>query len=74
MRHLRSPAGVVAVLEFFTREPKEPDELLLKGMVQVGMQLGQVFERKRTEAELQEAKKAANGVTSDRERKQRRIP
>jgi hypothetical protein len=28
-------------------------------MVQVGIQLGQVFERKRTEAELREAKKAA---------------
>ena len=55
-----TPAGVVAVLEFFTNEPKEPDELLLTGMVQVGIQLGQVFERKRAEAELQAAKNAAN--------------
>lgn len=39
--------GIVAVLEFFTSEPTEPDELLLQGMVQVGIQLGQVFERKR---------------------------
>src|SRR5262245_21264017 len=61
-------AGVVAVLEFFTSEPKEPDELLLKGMVQVGIQLGQVFERKRAVAELQEARKAANRVNSDLER------
>jgi PAS domain S-box-containing protein len=54
-----TPAGVVAVLEFFTNELKEPDELLLQGMVQVGIQLGQVFERKRAEAELQVARKAA---------------
>ena len=67
-------AGVVAVLEFFTSEPKEPDEPLLKAMVQVGIQLGQVFERKRAEVELQEAKEAANRVNSDLERKQRRAP
>ncbi len=39
--------GIVAVLEFFTSEPTEPDELILQGMVQVGIQLGQVFERRR---------------------------
>jgi len=47
-----SAAEVVAVLEFFTSEPKEPDELLLQGMVQVGIQLGQVFARKRAEEAL----------------------
>ncbi|MCI0462825.1 MAG: PAS domain-containing protein [Gemmataceae bacterium] len=41
-----TPAGVVAVLEFFTSQPQEPDELLLQAMVHVGIQLGQVFERK----------------------------
>ena len=51
-------AGVVAVLEFFTREPKEPDNVLLQAMAQIGLQLGQVFERKRTEAELQAARAA----------------
>jgi GAF domain-containing protein len=51
---------VAAVLEFFTSEPREPDELLLRGMAQIGIQLGQVFERKRAEAELQEARRAAN--------------
>jgi PAS domain S-box-containing protein len=40
-------AGVVAVLEFFTSEPGEPDEELLRAMAQIGLQLGQVFERKR---------------------------
>jgi PAS domain S-box-containing protein len=67
-------AGVVAVLEFFTGEPKEPDELLLQGMAQVGIQLGHVFERKRAEAELQEARKAADRADSDLEREQRRAP
>jgi GAF domain-containing protein len=67
-------AGVVAVLEFFTSEPKEPDELLLKGMAQVGIQLGHAFERKRAEAELQEARKAADRADSDLAREQRRAP
>lgn len=40
-------AGVVAVLEFFTIEPQEPDEVLLRAMAQIGLQLGHVFDRKR---------------------------
>jgi PAS domain S-box-containing protein len=55
-------AGIVAVLEFFTREPRERDEVLLTAMVQIGLQLGQVFERKRAEAELQAAKAAAESA------------
>jgi GAF domain-containing protein len=51
---------VVAVLEFFTSEPKEPDEVLLGAMAQIGLQLGQVFERKRAEAELHEARQAVH--------------
>src|SRR5262249_53741249 len=50
-----SAAEVVAVLEFFASEPKEPDEPLLQGMVQVGIQLGQVFARKRAEGALRAA-------------------
>jgi PAS domain S-box-containing protein len=56
-------AGIVAVLEFFASEPREPDEVLLKAMVQIGLQLGQVFERKRAEAELQAATEAAETAT-----------
>jgi PAS domain S-box-containing protein len=52
-------AGVVAVLEFFTHQPMEPDPLLLSAMLQIGIQLGQVFERKRADAELRKAKQAA---------------
>jgi PAS domain S-box-containing protein len=55
-------AGVVAVLEFFTGEPREPDALLLRAMEQIGIHLGHVFERKRAEAELREAKAAAEAA------------
>jgi hypothetical protein len=37
---------VVAVLEFFADDPREPDELLLEAMGHIGLQLGQVFERR----------------------------
>jgi PAS domain S-box-containing protein len=49
-------SGVEAVLEFFTREPREPDDVLLQAMAQIGLQLGQVFERKWAEAELRAAR------------------
>jgi PAS domain S-box-containing protein len=39
--------GVVAILEFFTGEPREPDEPLMQAMSQMGMQLGHVFDRNR---------------------------
>lgn len=54
--------GVVAVLEFLTSEPREPDETLLQAMLQIGIQLGHVFERKHAEAKLQEAKQAAEAA------------
>jgi len=41
----------VAVLEFFSREPRPPDEPLLEMMSHVGSQIGQVIERQRAEAE-----------------------
>src|SRR5262249_41199968 len=37
--------GVVAVLEFFTREAREADEALLQALFQIGIQLGHVFDR-----------------------------
>jgi PAS domain S-box-containing protein len=51
--------GVVAVLEFFTSTPREPDELLMQAMFQIGIQLGHVFDRGRAVADLEQAKKAA---------------
>jgi len=41
--------NVVAVLEFFSPEPVEPDETMLEVMAAVGTQLGRVVERRRSE-------------------------
>lgn len=41
----------IAVLEFFSREVRAPDEPLLAMMSHVGSQLGQVIERRRAETE-----------------------
>lgn len=41
----------IAVLEFFSREVRPPDEALLAMMAHVGSQTGQVIERQRAEAE-----------------------
>ena len=43
---------VVAVLEFFSSQEKEPDEQLLEAMNSIGAQLGRVVERKRVEESL----------------------
>jgi PAS domain S-box-containing protein len=42
---------VIAVLEFFSREMRPPDEALLAMMSHVGSQMGQVIERQRAEDE-----------------------
>jgi len=51
---------VVAVLEFFTEEIFPVDEHLMETMATVGIQVGQVLERKRTADELSDAKDAAD--------------
>jgi len=43
---------IAAVLEFFDREAKAPDETLLETMAQIGIQLGNVIERQRAEEKL----------------------
>jgi PAS domain S-box-containing protein len=45
-------SSVVGVMEFFSREIREPDEDLLRMLTTVGAQVGQFMERKRTEEEL----------------------
>jgi Amt family ammonium transporter len=41
---------VVAVLEFFSPEPRQPNEAVLEVMASVGTQLGRIVERERSEA------------------------
>lgn len=45
-------AEVVAVLEFFSKQPGAPHESLLRIMTQVGTQLGRAIERKRAQDHL----------------------
>jgi PAS domain S-box-containing protein len=49
---LRSPRGVVGVIEFFTREQREPDEGLLWTMATLGSQIGQFVARRHAEEEV----------------------
>ena len=44
---------VVGVMEFFSREIREPDEGLLRMLTQVGAQIGQFMERRRAEEDLE---------------------
>jgi PAS domain S-box-containing protein len=49
---LRSPRGVVGVMEFFTRELRRPDERLLWTTSMLGNQVGQFVTRRQAEAEV----------------------
>jgi PAS domain S-box-containing protein len=49
---LRSPRGVVGVMEFFSGELYEPDDRLLATMSAVGSQVGQFVARRRVEEEV----------------------
>jgi len=49
---LRSPRGIVGVMEFFTRELREPDRQLLDSMSVLGSQIGQFVTRRHAEAEV----------------------
>ncbi|MGH9669335.1 MAG: response regulator [Terriglobales bacterium] len=54
--------GVLGVMEFFSREIREPDEELLKMLATIGSQVGQFSERRRAEAESRKAKEAAEAA------------
>ncbi|TJZ54121.1 response regulator [Streptomyces piniterrae] len=54
---------VAAVLDFLTPEAMEPDDALLRLMLNVSTQLGRVLERSRAAAELQASKEAAEVAT-----------
>ena len=53
---------VVAVLEFFTFEPAEPDETLLEVMANVGTQLGRVVERGRGQEALEASEREVRTI------------
>jgi PAS domain S-box-containing protein len=46
---------VLGVIEFFSREIRQPDQELLNMLATIGSQIGQVIERERAEAALREA-------------------
>jgi PAS domain S-box-containing protein len=49
---LRSPRGVVGVMEFFSSAPHEPDEALMATMSMLGSQVGQFVTRRRAEEKV----------------------
>jgi PAS domain S-box-containing protein len=49
---LHSPRGVVGVMEFFSRESREPDARLLDTMLVLGSQVGQFVARRHAEDEV----------------------
>jgi len=49
---LRSPRGIVGVMEFFSHEAREPDQRLLETMGVLGSQVGQFVTRRQAEAEV----------------------
>ncbi|MHA6785198.1 response regulator [Pseudonocardia saturnea] len=55
---------VVAVLEFFSSAPAEPDDALLALLADVGRQLGRVVDRVRAADALREAAAAAEGANT----------
>ncbi|HEX9029031.1 MAG TPA: PAS domain S-box protein [Anaerolineales bacterium] len=53
---------VAGVMEFFSKQPVEPDENLLEMMSNVGMQLGRVMERKQAEENIRREKEFTERV------------
>src|SRR5262249_3355861 len=53
------PSGFLGVMEFFSREIREPDEDILRMFEAVGGQVGQFIERKQAESDLERAKAVA---------------
>ncbi|MBI3269489.1 MAG: PAS domain S-box protein [Planctomycetes bacterium] len=53
---------VVAVLEFFSDQPSQPNDQLMKAMLNIGTQLGRVFERKKSEAALKKSQEQFRSI------------
>lgn len=54
-----SGQDIVAVFEFFALDIREPDELLMDTLGNIGAQIGQLIQRERAERDLQDAKRQA---------------
>ncbi len=50
---IRSTGGVLGIMEFFSREPRESDTAAAELLSSLGSQIGQFIQRKRAEEELQ---------------------
>ncbi len=55
-------ADVLGVMEFFSREIREPDEELLNMLATIGSQIGQFSERRRAEEDSRRAREAAEAA------------
>jgi PAS domain S-box-containing protein len=53
---------VLGVIEFFSREIKQPDQELLNVLATIGSQIGQFIERKRAEEALRESERSARSA------------
>ncbi len=60
---------IMAVLEFFSDEAIEPNELLLNLLVNVGTQLGRVIERKETELKIRQSEEKLQQLNQELERR-----
>ena len=60
---IRGEAGVIGVIEFFSRQIREPDRDILELFEQIGTQIGQFIERRNAERELQVAQTQAEDAT-----------
>lgn len=56
------PSGILGIIEFFSRQIREPDDDLLRMAAAVGSQVGQFVERKRAEAALEESREMTRSV------------
>src|SRR2546421_3075940 len=62
---IRSTTAITGVIEFFSREPREPDRDLLEMAAALGSQIGQFIERKRAEAALTRSETTYRSLVED---------
>ena len=62
---IRSATAVTGVIEFFSREPREPDPDLLEMTAALGSQIGQFIERRRAEEALARSEMTYRSLVED---------